>query len=310
MSEKIIVGIDVSKNKVNVCCLPQDERFEAKTKDYPALAQKIAALKPHLVVMEATGGYERPIYSLLANLEIPVAVVNPIKVKGYAKAIGILAKTDDIDSWVIARFGQAVEPTPNQYGGCESVELRELLARRRQLISMRVGEQNRQSQVASKTVAATINQTIRYFDKLIAALDKQLDKLIKNSPDMREKEEILKSVPGVGDQTARVMLVELPELGTLSRGQISALVGVAPMNRDSGRYRGKRFIRGGRIQVRNALYMASLTAIRLNPKISSHYKRLLAAGKMVKVAMVACMRKILVHLNSMVKNMNKFNAFS
>lgn len=309
MSEQIFVGIDVSKNKVNVCCLPQDERFEVEAKDYGELAQRIASLKPRLVVMEATGGYERLLYSLLANLEVPVAVVNPIKVKGYAKAIGILAKTDDIDSWVIARFAQAVEPTPNQYGGCESAELRELLARRRQLVSMRVSEQNRHSQVASKTVAATINQTIRHCNKLIAALDKQLDKFIKNSPEMREKEEILKSVPGVGDQTARVMLVELPELGTLSRGQISALVGVAPMNRDSGRYRGKRFIRDGRLQVRNALYMASLTAIRLNPKINAHYKRLREAGKMVKVAMVACMRKILVHMNSMIKNRNKLTHF-
>ena len=310
MSEIFIVGIDVSKNNVNVCVLPQNEHFVEEAKNYGKLAEKIAALKPHLVVMESTGGYERPLFSLLANLEVPVAVVNPIKVKAYAKAKGVLAKTDDIDSQTIAEFGQAMDPTPNQYNGCESAELKEMLSRRRQLVAMRVSEKNRRDQVASKTVIVTINQTIRYFTKLIEALDKQLDKYIKNSPEMHEKKEILKTIPGVGDKTANAILVELPELGTLNRTQISALAGVAPLNRDSGRYRGKRFIRGGRQHVRNALYMAILTAMRLNPKISTYYKHLQESGKIAKVAMVACMRKMLVHMNSMIKNREKFNAFS
>ena len=310
MSEQIIVGIDVSKDKVNVCVLPQNERCSEKAKHYDRLVAKIADLKPHLVVMEATGGYERPLYSLLANREIPVAVVNPIKVRAYAKALGTLAKTDDIDSWVIARFGQAMEPTPNQYNGYENVELRELLARRRQLVAMRVSDQNRRNQVMSKTVARNLDKTIRYLKSLIDDLDKQLDKIIKDDPDMHEKKEILKTIPGVGDQTANTILAELPELGTLNRQQISALAGVAPMNRDSGKYSGKRFIRGGRLPVRNALYMSIVTAIRHNPKISEYFKRLRAAGKIAKVAMVACMRKMLVHMNAMIKNKTEFNAFS
>lgn len=308
MSERTVIGIDVAKKKVNVCCLPQDERFEVEAKDYGSLVERIVSLKPHLVVMEATGGYERPIYSLLSNAQIPVAVVNPVKVKGYAKALGVLAKTDDIDAHLIARFGQDVNPTPNQYNGDESQELKELLSRRSQLVAMRVSEQNRRLQTGSKTVARTIDKTIKHFDKLIAALDKRLDKFIKDSPDLREKEDILKSAPGVGDQTARVLIVELPELGALPRPQICALAGVAPMNRDSGKYRGKRFIRGGRPQVRKALYMACITAIRLNPKIHAVYTRLRAAGKTAKVALVACMRKLLIHLNSMVRNKCKFNA--
>lgn len=310
MSEKMVVGIDVSKGKVNVCCLPQDERFEVEAKHYGKLVEKLGSLKPHLVVMEATGGYERPLYSLLADAELPVAVVNPKKVRDYGRAAGILAKTDNLDAYLIAKFAMALDPTPNQYGGCESVELKELIARRRQLVAMRTGEQNRKQQTTSRTVANGIDKTIRHFNKLIAVLDKELDKYIKDSPDLSEKEDILKSAPGVGDQTARALIVELPELGTVSRAKICALAGVAPMNRDSGKRQGVRYIQGGRSSVRTALYMASLTAIRLNPKIREFYTRLRAAGKKAKVALVACMRKLLIHLNSMMKDKRKFNPTS
>lgn len=308
MSENIVVGIDVSKDKVNVCYLPQDERFEVKAKHYRRLAKQLAVLKPHLVVMEATGGYERPLYSLLADAEIPVAVVNPKKVRDYAKALGMLAKTDDLDAHLIARFALAVDPEPHQYGGSESIELKELIARRRQLVGMRTSEQNRKQQTTSRRVANSIDKTIRTFTKLIAELDEELDRYIKNSPELSEKEEILKSTPGVGDQTARALIIELPELGTLSRGKICALAGVAPMNRDSGKRQGTRYIQGGRSMVRSALYMACITAIRRNPKIHVFYTRLRASGKKAKVAIVACMRKLLIHLNSMLREKQKFNA--
>lgn len=307
MSEKVIVGIDVSKGKVNVCVLPQDERFEVKAKHYPKLVKKIKALEPHLVVMEATGGYERPLYSLLADVELPVAVVNPKRVRDYARAASMLAKTDDLDAYLIAKFALAVDPEPAQYGGSESIELKELIARRRQLVTMRTGEQNRKQQATSRTVANGIDKTIRHFNKLIAVLDKELDRYIKDSPDLSEKEEIIKSTPGVGDQTARTLIVNLPELGTVSRAKICALAGVAPMNRDSGRWQGTRYIQGGRSSVRTALYMACLTAIRLNSRIREFYTRLRAAGKKAKVALVACMRKLIIHLNSMVKDKRKFD---
>lgn len=308
MSEKSVVGIDVSKEKANVCFLPGDERFEVKAKHYRRLVRQLAERKPHLVVMEATGGYERPLFSLLSDAELPVAVVNPRKVRDYARAIGLQAKTDDLDAHLIARFAQAVGPETHQYGGSESIELRELIARRRQLVSMRTSEQNRRQQTASKKVAKGIDKTIRTFNKLIAELDDELDKHIKDSPDLSEKEELLKSTPGVGDQTARALIIELPELGTLSRGKICALAGVAPMNRDSGKWQGARYIQGGRSMVRTALYMACITAIRRNPKIQVFYTRLRASGKKAKVALVACMRKLLIHLNSMLRKRQKFTA--
>lgn len=308
MSEKIVVGIDVSKDKVNVCCLPSDEPFEVKVKHYGKLVKQLADLNPHLVVMEATGGYERPLYSLLANAQIPVAVVNPKKVRDFGRSAGMLAKTDDLDARLIAKFAQAVEPAPNQYGGSESAELKELLARRRQLVVMRTSEQNRKQQTTSRTVGNGIDKTIRHFTKLIAALDKELDRHIRDSPELTEKEEILKSTPGVGDQTARALMIELPELGTLSRTKICALAGVAPMNRDSGKRQGTRYIQGGRPMVRTALYMACITAIRRNPKIRDFYTRLRTAGKKAKVALVACMRKLLIHLNAMIKEKQIFNA--
>ncbi len=310
MSEKTVVGIDVSKGKVNVCILPQEERFEVKAKHYGKLVKKLSVLQPHLVVMEATGGYERPVYSILADAQLPVAVVNPKRVRDFGRSAGMLAKTDSLDAYLIARFALAVDPTPNQYGGSESVELKELIARRRQLVSMRTSEQNRKQQTTSRTVANGIDKTIRHFNKLITALDKELDEHIRNNPDLSEKNEILKSAPGVGDQTARALLVELPELGTLNRRKISALAGVAPMNRDSGKWRGARFIQGGRSMVRTALYMACITAIRCNPPIHDCYFRLRAAGKKAKVAIVACMRKLLIHLNSMVKNKRKFDVIT
>ncbi len=307
MSDSIIVGIDVSKEKINVCILPKKERYVVQAKEYPAFAKKLLALEPELVVMEATGGYERKLHIILSRLGIPVAVVNPRPVRDYAKSQGFLAKTDDIDAYVIAMFGEHTRPTPEALSESD-LELKELLSRRRQLVSIRSSELNRQQQAATRKVSRSIEAILKPLTKQIAIIDKELDKYIQEFPEWREKEEILKSVPGIGDQTSRTLLIELPELGTLSRAKISALAGVAPMNRDSGKLRGSRHIRGGRVSVRNALYMACFCGIKRNPIIKPYYERLRKAGKTFKMAMTACMRKLLIIANTMVKEKTKFTA--
>ena len=309
MSDSIIVGIDVSKDKVNVCILPKKERFVVESKDYPEFAQKLLALAPELIAMEATGGYQRKLHVILSHMGLPVATVNPRPVRDYAKSQGFLAKTDDIDACVIAMFADHVRPNPEALTELD-VELKELLSRRRQLVDIRTGERNRKLQAASKKVSRTIDAMLRSLDTQIAAIDKDLDRHIKELPEWREKDDILKSVPGIGDQTSRTLLIELPELGRLSRGKIAALVGLAPMNRDSGKSRGTRHIQRGRTTVRNALYMACFCAIKRNPTIRPYYERLRNAGKCFKMAMTACMRKLLVIVNTMVREKTKFLAKS
>ena len=308
MSTPIHVGIDVSKGKVAVCILPQDERFEVPEEKYGQLAKKLIRLEPELVVMEATGGYERPLRLKLLKYGLPVAVVNPRQVRDYAKALGVLAKTDSIDSFIIARFAKDVQPTPNRNESEEHQVLRELLARRRQLVSMRTSESNRRHQAVSKRVSCSIKESITHLNRQLRLLEQEIDTFIKKLPDWQEKEEILRSAPGVGEQTFRTLASELPELGELSREEIASLVGIAPLNRDSGKYHGRRHIRGGRIGVRNALYMACITAIRKNPVIRVFYERLRGCGKQFKVALTACMRKLLTILNAMVKQKRKFSA--
>lgn len=307
MSGSIVVGIDVSKDKVNVCVLPAKKRFVVEEKEYPSLAKKLLLLEPELVVMESTGGCERKLHLILSKMGIPVAAVNPRPVRDYAKSQGFLAKTDDLDAYVIAMYAAHTKPRPNPLTE-EDVELKELLSRRRQLISIRNGETTRRQQVMTKKVVHSIAAVLKILNKQIAAIDKELDGIIKNFPEWREQEEILKSVPGIGDQVSRTLLVEMPELGRLNRAEIAALAGVAPMNRDSGKFRGARHIQGGRLTVRNALYMACLSGIRWNPTIKSYYGRLRAAGKVFKVAITACMRKLLVIINTMVKEKSKFSA--
>lgn len=309
MSDPIIVGIDVSKDKVNVCILPQKERFVVEAGQYSTLAKKLLNLEPALVVMEATGGYERKLHLLLSRLELPVAVVNPRLVREYARSQGLLEKTDHLDAYVIARFGAHSNPRVNPLTETD-LELKELLSRRRQLVSLRTGELNRKQQVATRKVTRTIDAIIKPLTKQITVIDKELDKHIQNFPDWQEKEDILQSVPGIGAQTSRTLLVELPELGELSRTKIAKLVGVAPINHDSGKLRGTRHIYGGRTTVRCALYMACVTAIRRNPVIKAVYQRLRAAGKKYKIAMTACMRKLLVIINTMVKEKTKFRNIS
>lgn len=306
MSSQVYIGIDVSKEKVNVCFWPQNKRFHCSQDEFDKLARKIVVAEPELVVMEATGGYERKLHYLLANLGVPVAVVNPRQVRDYAKAMGKLAKTDDIDAQVIAQFAEHFKPQPNRHDSEEQWTLKELLGRRRQLVAMRTSEANRRQQAISPRVEQDIADHLRYIDRQITSIDQDIDEHIKKLPDYREKDESLQSIPGIGKQTARSLLSELPELGELNRQKISALVGLAPMNHDSGKMRGKRAIRGGRAHVRCALYMAALSAIRFNPIIKNIYLRLKNAGKPYKVAITACMRKLLILANSLIRKKARF----
>lgn len=304
---KTIIGIDVAKNKIDVCCLPSEEHFVVKEAEYDSFIEKLVSLTPDLIVLEATGGYEQPITVRLADAGLPFFIANPARVRSYAKALGFLAKTDAIDAYVIARFGLDVKLSPRQLDEGKNAEMQAFLTRRRQLVNMRTAERNRSKQVRVAEIRAEIQETIRYLDSKLKAADRKIDDFIKQNPLWIEKKDIITSVPGVGDQTARVLITELPELGRLNRGQIAKLAGVAPINQDSGQFRGQRHIAGGRMHVRCALYMACLTGVRINPIIRTYYTRLVASGKKKKEALVACMRKLLIILNTMLKNKTMFS---
>lgn len=307
---KTVIGIDVSKSKVDVCCLPSKARFVATAEEYDALVEKLVGLAPDLVVLEATGGYEQSITAGLADAGLPFLVVNPARVRSYAKALNFLAKTDAIDAYVIARFGLDVNLEPRHLDEPKSAEMQAFLTRRRQLVNMRAAEQNRLQQARVPKIRGEIKETIKYLNAKIKEINTEIDGFIKKNPVWTEKKDIITSVPGVGDQTARVLITELPELGHLNRRQIARLAGVAPINQDSGQFRGQRHIFGGRKTVRCALYMACLTGIRKNPVISAYYKRLIESGKKKKEALVACMRKLLIIMNTMVKNKAHFSPVS
>jgi len=299
----VCVGIDVSKDKLDVDWSDDRPPFSAdNTPDgHRLIVQALLPVGVHRVVVEATGGYDRPIVAELAAAGLPVVVVNPRQVRDFARATGRLAKTDAIDAKILALFAVAIQPPLRPLEDAQTQALAELLARRRQLVQMRVAEGNRLDQAQAKKVKQSIGKVIKVLDRQIDDIDDDLNKLIQGSPIWKVREELLTSVKGVGTTTARTLLAELPELGTLSRQQIAALVGVAPFNRDSGQFRGKRSIRGGRSVVRSALYMATLVAAQFNPVIRSYYHRLQAAGKRKKVALVACMRKLLVTLNAILR---------
>jgi transposase len=306
MSSPHIIGVDIAKDKVDIYCLQQQQHQVLEAARYPQWVEALAKAKPDLVVMEASGGYERDLASLLIAADIPCAIVNPRQVRDYAKATGHLAKTDAIDARVIALFAEATQITPKTPVSSAGQALRDLVERRRQLVVMRVAESNRKAQARLPRVKRDIEASLRFLDKQLANLNKDLDQEIQKSPAWLEAKNLLTTVPGVGEITARVLVSELPELGALNREEIACLVGLAPFNRDSGKYRGKRSIKGGRAQVRNALYMACKSAVRFNPVIREFYLRLLAAGKTYKVAMTACMRKLLLLLNAMLKNKTPF----
>jgi transposase len=302
------VGIDVSKDWLDVHVLEgfthRCENTEVGLRD---LVQRLVDLDVERIVLEATGGYERLAVAELAAAGLPIVMVNPRQVRDFAKALGKLAKTDRIDAEVLARFAQAVRPELRPQLSESQQKLRETLARRSQLIGMRTMESNRLKQAHTKRIRADVESVLAFLDKRLEAIDKDLDQLIKDSQAWQEKTDLLKSVPGIGDQTARTLLAELSELGTSSRQQIAALVGVAPMNRDSGTMRGRRTTIGGRAAVRRTLYMATLVATRYNSVIRTHYQKLLTAGKPKKVALVACMRKLLGILNAMLRKNQAWN---
>jgi len=304
----IFIGIDVSKARLDVAVRPSGESESVSNDEdgIKALVKRLGEIQPALIVLEATGGVERLVARALSSAELPVVVVNPRQVRDFAKATGQLAKTDSIDAGVLARFGEAVRPALRPFPDEVTLELRALIARRRQITEMIVAERNRLSG-ASKSVRKHIAAHIRWLEAELARADKDLDQSIRQSPIWRENEDLLRSVPSIGPVVSRTLLAELPELGRLNRKQIAALVGIAPLNRDSGTLRGRRAIWGGRASVRAALYMAALVASRRNAAIRAFYKRLRHAGKAPKVALVACMRKLLTILNSMIKHKTRWS---
>lgn len=257
--------------------------------------------------MESSGGYERTIVAALAAARLQVQVVNPRQVRDFAKATGKLAKTDAIDAQVLALFGEAVKPRFRPIPSKKQLHLQQQMARRSQIVGMLTAEKNRQQMAEDKLVQKTIEAVIKTLDQQLRQLDDDLQKTIRKTPVWREKDDLLRSVPGIGPNTSMSLLAELPELGQCSRKQVAALVGVAPINRDSGKMRGQRTTCGGRSLVRSALYMATLSALRYNPKIKQHYERLRQKGKRGKVALVACMRKMLCILNAMLREQKSWN---
>ena len=302
--EGIFVGIDVAKAGMDVAIRPTDDIW-AISNDEAGIRQLVSRLKtlePAIVLMEASGGLELPIVAALAVEALPVVVVNPRQVRDFARATGKLAKTDTLDAAVLAHFGEAVRPPVRPLRDSEAQLLNSLTARRHQLVTMLVSEKNRLSAATTVAVRPSIEAHIEWLVRELDDLDTDLRRRIQRSPVWREKDDLLRTVPGVGPQVSLTLLAYLPELGTLDRRQIAALVGVAPFNRDSGTMRGRRTVWGGRARVRASLYMGALTASRYNPVIRDFYQRLLAAGKPKKVALTACMRKLLVILNSMLKH--------
>ncbi len=314
--QEVYAGVDVSKDRLDACVVWRDEAERHCNASFGVahddvgidiLVSRLVEKRPALVVvLEATGGIERAVVAALAAAGLAVAVVNPRQARDFARATGRLAKTDRIDALVLARFAEAVRPHPKPLADEETRALQAILARRRQIVGMLTAEKNRllmhSSSASTKPVARRIAAHIRWLEKELERTDRDLDGAIKDSPALRENEALLRSVPGVGPVLARTLLVELPELGELTHKRLAALVGVAPLNRDSGTLRGRRAVWGGRADVRAALYMGALVAARRNPVLREFYERLLASGKPKKVALVACMRKLLVILNAVLKH--------
>jgi transposase len=306
--ENITIGIDVSKATLDVAVLPTNQEISVANTETGCreLIVMFRSLSPSLIVLEATGGLETLVAGMLVAEGFRVVVVNPRQVRDFAKATGKLAKTDRIDAKIIARFGEAIKPEPRPFKDEESQALTALITRRRQIVDMITAEKNRLGS-SHESVKNDIKETICWLESRLVDIDNDLSKTMSENIVWKEKSEILTSCKGIGKVVSSTLLCSLPELGTLNRREISALVGVCPFNRDSGKMRGKRTIFGGRATVRAMLYMAALSARRFNPAIKSFYDRLIQAGKIHKVAMVACMRKLLTVLNAMLKNMEKWN---
>jgi len=302
------IGIDVAKDHLDAHLLPQGEALTsaADAAGVTSLVDRLQAVRPALIVLEATGGYESLVAAELAAADLPVAVVNPRQVRDFARALGLLAKTDAIDAHVLALFAEKVQPPVRTPPDEREQRLKALVTRRRQLVAMRTAELNRRAQ-ANPEVRKSIDAVLKILHRQIEDVEHDIDGTIRHSRLWHEKDILLQSVPGVGPGTSRTLLAALPELGRLNRRQIASLVGLAPFNRDSGRWRGERSIWGGRAEVRTALYMATLSAVRFNPVLRVFYQRLRAAGKKAKVALTACMRKLLVILNALLRTRQKWH---
>jgi transposase len=300
-SQGIVVGIDVSKSRLDVAAAGT---FWSVPNDFQGIGLLIDRLKPflpNLVVVESTGGLERGVLAELSAAGIPIALVNPGRVREFAKSIGLLGKTDKIDASLLVRFGEATQPRPTQLPSANEQRLSAWMTRRRQVVDMLTMEKNHLAS-AHPAVLTSIQNIMGDLQRELDDLNRQIDELIAHHPDFQQKKEILRSTPGVGPVTTAILLSDLPELGSIDRKKVAALVGVAPFNNDSGRHRGKRRVKGGRPSIRKVLYMSTLSATQHNPVIRSFYQHLLSSGKDKKLAIVACMRKLLTFLNAMIRD--------
>lgn len=302
--EDIIVGIDVAKDRLDVAVRPSGEAFvvERNAAGLEALVARLRGLSPYLVALEATGGYETIVAAALAGATLPVVVVNPAQVRAFAKALGQRAKTDPIDAAVIAHFAQATRPEPRPLPDEATQLLADLVARRRQIIEMIGAERQREKRVTISHLRKSIGRLIKILEKELASLDTDIDDAVRGSPAWREKEDLLASVPGIGPVIARTLIAELPELGQLGRKQIAALAGLAPFTRQSGQWRGRSSIGGGRTAVRTALFMGAMVAKRHNAVLKAFFDRLVTAGKPKMVALIAVARKLLTVLNAILRD--------
>lgn len=302
MTTRAFVGVDVSKHQLDVAFRPSGERMAVANdhRGVTRLVKLIGRSRPERIVLEASGGFEKLLQERLGEKGLPVAVVNPRNVREFARASGRLAKTDAIDAAVLAHFAEVMKPEPRRLPDPETRKLRALVTRREQLVQMMTAEKNRRPH-ALESVRAGLVTIIRCLKKQIAVLDKEIAALIREKPVLRKKAELLGSAPGVGRVVSATLIANLPELGELNGKKIAALVGVAPFNRDSGKLKGKRAIWGGRGRIRAKLYMGTVAAVRLNPSLQAFYARLRSAGKSPKMALTACMRKMIVMLNAMLR---------
>ncbi|MEO7861800.1 MAG: IS110 family transposase [Nitrospirales bacterium] len=302
------IGIDICQDRLDVADNSESVPWSVANDDagISSLVDRLTALQPALIVMEATGGLETLLYAALTTAGLPAVVMNPRQVRDFAKAMGTLAKTDALDAQVLARFGAAIQPEVRPMKDDTTQELTAWVTRRRQLLAMLTAEKTRLQQ-AAKWIRKDIKAHTESLEKRLKTIEGHIAEIIKKTPGWKEKDSLIRSVPGAGNVLSMNLLSSLTELGTLNRREIATLVGVAPFNRDSGKFRGKRMVWGGRAQVRAALYMAALSASRHNPVIKPFYQRLIAKGKKPKVALTACMRKLLVILNTMVKTQTAWN---
>jgi transposase len=302
--ENIIVGIDVSKDRLDVYVRPGGQAFAVARdgKGLEELVERLGAFSPTLVALEATGGFETVVAAALAGAKLPVVVVNPAQIRAFARALGQRAKTDPIDASVIARFAEATKPEPRPLPDEATRLLADLVARRRQIIEMIGAERSREMRVTVPHLKKSIVRLVKALEKELSSLDGDIDDMVRGSPAWRDKEDLLASVPGVGSVIARTLIAELPELGQLSRRRIAALVGLAPFTRQSGQWRGKSFIAGGRTAVRTVLFMGAMVAKKHNPVLRAFFDRLVRAGKPKMLALIAVARKLLTMLNAILRD--------